>query len=98
MVRPVTIDVQNAFNTVTWSKIVTALENRNTPDYIVQVIQDYLCNRHIHIGRTYSWEVFAKVPQGSVLGPTLWNVAYDDVFISLDNPLLLVSQMILHWW
>ncbi|XP_050314915.1 uncharacterized protein LOC126749262 [Anthonomus grandis grandis] len=39
----------------------------------------YLNNRRITLSREDEREVFGGVPQGSVLGPTLWNVLYDSV-------------------
>jgi hypothetical protein len=47
-----------------------------------------LAERRIIVGNIYGTvecEVFASVLQGSVLGPLLWNLVYDQLLVRLDN-------------
>ena len=72
------LDVENAFNSVEWRVVLEALKKKKISPYLQRLISSYLRDRWIaKDGNTY--RMSAGVPQGSMLGPTLWNVAYDEV-------------------
>lgn len=79
------LDVKNAFNTANWKCIVNNLKRGGVSSSLVRVICDYLSNRSLKISGDYTKEINIGVPQGSVLGPTLWNILYDGV-LGLDMP------------
>lgn len=83
MVLAISLDITNAFNTVTWEANMKALVKHNIPVYVCYIIKAYLSDRSITFSTNKGWtdtrRINRGVPQGSVLGPLLWNLAYDHI-------------------
>ncbi|CAK9821247.1 Putative 115 kDa protein in type-1 retrotransposable element R1DM [Anthophora retusa] len=83
----VSLDIKNAFNSVVWEKILDGLGKMRVKEAVKDIIRSCFKNRRAELeieGGQIGWDIKRGVPQGSILGPTLWNVGYNDI-ISMNG-------------
>lgn len=74
------LDISGAFDNAWWPGILYYLRSHGCPSGLMIVLQSYLKDRRVD----FEWEG-ARVeksltkgsPQGSILGPLLWNIMFD---------------------
>ncbi|XP_063634874.1 uncharacterized protein LOC134805513 [Cydia splendana] len=76
----ISLDVEGAFDNAWWPKMKAEIAARKCPGNLQRVLSSYLEGRSIQIN--YAGEVLEKTQtrgcvQGSIAGPTLWNVILD---------------------
>ena len=82
------VDIEGAFDNLSTDAAVHAMKNHKLPAKIIKWFEFYLRNRSSSItlsGTGKTKRLVKGTPQGGVLSPILWNLAFDELLKMFDN-------------
>ena len=84
------LDIKGAFDHAQWPTIMSCLASSHVPQYLVRTIGSWMSER---TAKCEHEEIAIErgCPQGSVLGPALWNLQYDTIIKKLAEKYLHVT-------
>ena len=99
MIGTVFMGLSKAFDCLPHGLIIAKLHAYGLSLDACDLFSSYLCNRFqrfkVKTSRS-EWAVIKKgIPQGSILGPLLFNVFVNDIFISWKNVIFIIMPMII---
>ena len=89
MVGALFIDLSKAFNTISHAQLLTKLPQYGIKDIELEWFTDYLFCRTAYV--SYDGHISSKhyitcgVPQGSILGPLLFLISFNDIVDAIEH-------------
>lgn len=79
------LDIKNAFDSIRKNSLLKIMDEIQVPTKLKHMISDYIHNRKIIIKENEYLNYNTGVPQGSSIGPTLWLMIINDLFLKSKN-------------
>ena len=88
-VYTVLIDLSKAYGYIPHDLLIAKLEAYDLDKTILHLLRDYLSNRkqRTKIGSSFSdwWDIIGGIPQGSILGPLLFNILKNEMLFFVSK-------------
>ena len=87
-VLAIALDISGAFDNVWWPSVLHELKRRGCLDNLYRLIRSYFSDRIVQIvgkNETVSKPVTKGCSEGSLLGPSFWNLVFDDLLAELTE-------------
>ncbi|CAB0042280.1 unnamed protein product [Trichogramma brassicae] len=86
MVLAILFDVTGAFDNLKWSSILAELRSRECPQDLFELVRSYLSDRRVTIQgqESITLNLSKGCPQGSILGPSFWNLCADGLLRRIE--------------
>nr|XP_018904124.1 PREDICTED: uncharacterized protein LOC109035096 [Bemisia tabaci] len=72
------LDISNAFNSLRWDDITLSLETQAVPEYLIKLLESYFKERSVSY-RGHTFRINSGIGQGSILGPLIFNIVFDNI-------------------
>lgn len=74
----VSLDIKNAFNSISWLDFISTLCKRNVPPYLIRIMKSYLSDRYL-VFPDFKIKLNSGGAQGSILGPLIFLIIFDEI-------------------
>jgi hypothetical protein len=91
----ISLDIRNAFNEAWWPLIVENAKAKRIPGELLRIVRSFLHDRSVQLldGQHLETRMSNRgCPQGSVFGPALWNLMFDELLrVSMPDAVEVVA-------
>lgn len=71
----ISFDIIGAFDNINWSSLANSITNSSIPKYLKLILLSFITDRYVitdYLTNNLKKQIFQGCPQGSCLGPLLW--------------------------